>query len=114
MADWQLPPLAQDGWGLATWVVIAIVVMCLLGILWTLQHVDLKAIRHQTENSHDTNLRDDIDEIREMVRDGMADIRGDISGIRKDIGGLRGELRIEREERIESDARIWRGPWPTP
>lgn len=111
MADWQLPPLAQDGWGLATWVVIAFVVMCFLGIPWTLQHFDLKAIRHQTENSHDTNLRDDIDEIREMVRDGMADIRSDISGIRKDIGGLRGELRTEREERIESDARIWRGPW---
>lgn len=88
----------------------------LTGYLANRKHIgkmasEVKAVRGQVENSHDTNLRDDIDEIREMVRDGMADIRSDISGIRKDIGGLRGELRTEREERIESDARIWRGPW---
>lgn len=104
MADWQLPPLAQDGWGLATWVVIAVVVMGFLGILWMLQHLDIKAIRHQTENSHDTNLRDDIDEIRDIVRDGFKEVRGEIRE-------LRGEISLERAERIESDARIWRGPW---
>lgn len=52
----------------------------------------------QVKNDHDTNLRDDIDEIRELLRDGFSETR-------KDIGGLREELRTERLERIEGDRR---------
>lgn len=52
----------------------------------------------QVKNDHSTNLRDDIDEIRDLVRDGLTDIR-------RDIGGLREELRTERLERIEGDRR---------
>lgn len=104
----DLPPLAHNGWELATWVVLAVaaVAIALVFVLHRGTRQDLKAIRYQTENDHDpdmSNLRHDIDGIRDMVRDDMKDIRDDIGGIRKDIGGLRGELRTEREERIKGD-----------
>ncbi|ACE79958.1 hypothetical protein Pukovnik_32 [Mycobacterium phage Pukovnik] len=60
------------------------------------QSKTLGTIREQVQNSHGTNLRDDIDEIHRMVREGLHDIR-------RDIGGLREELRTERIERIEGD-----------
>ncbi|QFP95515.1 hypothetical protein SEA_GAUGELDP_32 [Mycobacterium phage GaugeLDP] len=53
-------------------------------------------IREQVANSHDTNLRDDIDELARLVREGFTETR-------KDISGLREELRTERIERIEGD-----------
>ncbi|BBC53833.1 putative minor tail protein [Mycobacterium phage PP] len=60
-------------------------------------------IKEQVSNSHETNLRDDIDELAKAVRDGFKETREDISGLRRD-------LRTEREERIEGDRlRIIRG-----
>lgn len=47
-------------------------------------------------NNHSTHVRDDIDEIRNLVRDGFAETK-------RDIGGIREELRTERIERIEGD-----------
>lgn len=66
---------------------------------------DLKAVKDQVKNGHGTNLRDDIDELRDLLRDGLGDLRRDVAGIRQDIGGIRGELRAERQERIEGDQR---------
>lgn len=56
----------------------------------------MRVIRHQVENTHTTNLREDLDEIHNDVR-----------GIRQDIGELRGQLREVREEthEFESDVR---------
>ena len=63
----------------------------------------LKRIDNQVSNSHEENLRDEITR-------GFKEIREDVSEIHKDIRGLRGELRTEREERIEGDRlRIVRG-----
>lgn len=97
----ELPPLAHNGWELATWVVLAIaaVAVALVFVMHRGNRQDLKAIRYQTENDHDpakSNLRHDIDGIRDAVHEGFNDIR-------KDIGGLRSELRTEREERIKGD-----------
>lgn len=60
----------------------------------------LAEIHEQTVNDHKekSNLREDIDEIREIVRDGFRNVH-------KDIGGLREELRTERLERIAGDQR---------
>lgn len=60
----------------------------------------LTEIHEQTVNDHKekSNLREDIDEIREIVRDGFRSVS-------RDIGGLREELRTERLERIAGDAR---------
>lgn len=60
------------------------------------QTKQLGHIKEQVTNSHSTNLRDDIDELGRMVRDGFLETR-------RDIGGLREELRTERVERIEGD-----------
>ncbi|QJD50234.1 minor tail protein [Mycobacterium phage Iwokeuplikedis] len=60
------------------------------------QSQTLETVREHVANSHTTNLRDDIDEINRLVREGLRDVR-------QDIGGLREELRTERIERIEGD-----------
>ncbi|AZV00825.1 minor tail protein [Mycobacterium phage Malec] len=60
------------------------------------QTKELGVIKEHVANSHTTNLRDDIDELNRMVREGFTETR-------KDIGGLREELRTERIERIEGD-----------
>lgn len=64
---------------------------------------EIGEIKEQVCNTHDTNLRDDLDEIRDLFLEGLSEIR-------RDIGGLREELRTERVERIEGDRlRILRG-----
>ncbi|WAY18381.1 DUF2746 domain-containing protein [Mycolicibacterium fortuitum] len=60
-------------------------------------------IHEQTVNDHITksNLRDDIDEIRDLVKvmsDRQVDQSRDIRGLRKDVGELRGEDRAARTE----------------
>lgn len=51
-----------------------------------------------------SNLADTVGRIASMVSEQGRDIRG----LREDIGGLRGELRDERQARIEDVARIER------
>jgi hypothetical protein len=60
------------------------------------------AVLHQVENNHETNLRDDIDDITTAV----LSLSRDISGLHTDVRSLRDELRVERTDRIEGDARI--------
>lgn len=70
---------------------------------------DTGAIREQTENSHNTNLRDDVDRVGERIEDAvekLADLVRDLRGLRQDIGGLRGELRDERQERLDFQQHI--------
>ncbi|WP_243858119.1 DUF2746 domain-containing protein [Mycobacterium sp. DL440] len=55
-------------------------------------------IHENTVNDHDTNLREDLDDIRDMLRDGFRQVE-------RDIGGLREEMRTERKERIAGDQR---------
>lgn len=58
----------------------------------------IDATLDQVRNSHNTNLRDDIDEIARELRAGFNEVRTDLRGIRD-------ELRQERVERIEGDRR---------
>lgn len=58
----------------------------------------LGAIEDQVSNAHETNLRDDIDQLNQLVREGFSETR-------KDVRELREELRTERIERIEGDRR---------
>lgn len=51
-----------------------------------------REIVQQVSNSHGTNLRDDLDSIRDEMRDGFTEVK-------HDIGGLREENRQERRER---------------
>ncbi|AGI12976.1 hypothetical protein PBI_BUTTERS_29 [Mycobacterium phage Butters] len=55
-------------------------------------------IHEQVVNTHDTNLRADFDELRDLVTDGFRRVE-------RDIGGIREEIRTERKERIAGDRR---------
>lgn len=59
----------------------------------------LKAVHEQVQNSHSTNLREDIDEIRDLVKGGF-------SKVDRRLDGLQEELRTERLERIAGDNRL--------
>lgn len=67
---------------------VAVAVVGVVGLRWQGRH--LKEVRHQVANSHETNLRDDLDGMRD-------DIRLVLEGQKqfaKDLGH-------EREERLE-------------
>ena len=53
---------------------------------------------YEVKNDHRSNLRDDIDELHILIKDGFREVK-------EDIHGLREELRTERIERIEGDRR---------
>ncbi|MEV1109927.1 DUF2746 domain-containing protein [Micromonospora sp. NPDC049751] len=60
------------------------------------------AARDQVQNSHKTNLRDDVDRV-------IAGLEQLLEGQRqhtRDIGGLRDEIRHERVERLEVERRV--------
>ncbi|MDM2398183.1 DUF2746 domain-containing protein [Mycobacteroides abscessus] len=63
---------------------------------------DTGAIREQTENDHDTNMRVDLDEILKGIN--RIEARQNQQG--RDIGGLREEMRTERTERGRADQHI--------
>ncbi|WP_078324481.1 DUF2746 domain-containing protein [Mycobacteroides salmoniphilum] len=63
---------------------------------------DTGAIREQTENDHDTNMRVDLDEILK----GISRIEAQQNQQALDIGGLREEMRTERKERGQADEHI--------
>lgn len=52
----------------------------------------------EVSNDHKSNLRDDIDDLAEAIRDGFKNVQADLHGVRE-------ELRTERIERIEGDRR---------
>ena len=61
-----------------------------------------KESRAQVQNSHKTNLRDDIDNLHDDVRQILTALErhgGEISGLRKD-------MRVEREERMALSSRV--------
>ncbi|PIJ36721.1 DUF2746 domain-containing protein [Mycobacterium heckeshornense] len=61
---------------------------------------------HLSNGGHAKNLRDDLDDFRAEVRSGFHETRRDVLGIRQDISCLRGELRDERDARIDLERRI--------
>lgn len=57
-----------------------------------------QAVLLEVKNSHETNLRDDIDALALSIDKGFSEVH-------QQINGLRSELRTERVERIEGDRR---------
>lgn len=60
------------------------------------QSSNIDDIKEQVVNSHNTNLRDDIDKVYNAVRKNNLEIHESILELRK-------ELRAERQDRIEGD-----------
>ncbi|QBJ01116.1 hypothetical protein PBI_ARISSANAE_30 [Mycobacterium phage Arissanae] len=66
----------------------------------------LGQINEQVSNSHNTNLRDDIDRVLSAVAGltgQVGDLKVNVNHVTNDIGGLREDLRQERQERINGD-----------
>lgn len=86
---------------------------------------DVGAIRTQVENSHQTNLRNDIDKLArliesntqttELVSRQLGEVKQhvithgkDIGGLRDEVGDVRGELRQERRNREKDNEELQR------
>ena len=67
---------------------------------------------HEVKNDHPSNLRDDITDIANSVKQGFKDTHDDIHQLRSELDverrerlNLRADLNQERRERIKGDAR---------
>ncbi|AEL19688.1 hypothetical protein PBI_KRATIO_31 [Mycobacterium phage Kratio] len=77
--------LPSDWYGLAGLAVVNAVGLVAL-------FLKARGTHQQVANSHSTNLRDDID----GLRDHIVELGRDIGGMRSDVGQLRGEVRDDR------------------
>lgn len=101
---------------------------------WERLNAKVRSIKEQTNNSHETNLRDDLDKVLERVEqasvaltqmqgdtntalqsmgkqldiiaEDFATARAEHADFRKDIGGLRDEMRHARKRHDASEDRI--------
>lgn len=121
----ELPELAHNPWELATWGIIGIVAIVAFWI-WT-EHRSTRSqikgvadnvseVREHVANSHQSNLRDDLDETRDAAREAKAESKAtrdhvdilihEIAEWRKDFVGIREELRDDREVHHDDVARL--------
>lgn len=102
------------------WVNAVLQVALIVGAVWIAtrttrkkvdaQADDIKAVRHQVQNSHRTNLRDDIDGTTEQVAQlgvAVGRLADSVEGLREDVGGLHSETRDLRKDvtGVRDDAR---------
>jgi hypothetical protein len=67
------------------------------------QEAKTDAIHEQTVNSHKTNLREDMDQIRDLVKDGFGRVDERLDGVDERLRIVQRDLSIERQERIDGD-----------
>lgn len=58
-------------------------------------------IREQVQNTHETNLRDDLDDLTNLIQEMSKKQDRQYEQSQRDIGGLRQELRQVREDQTE-------------
>lgn len=78
---------------ITTFGIILTALLSYLGVVATGARRHAKAARHQVQNSHEVNLRDDLDEKFE----GLADL---VKIVIKDQGGMKEDIRLIRREAI--------------
>lgn len=87
---------------------IANVLGPVITVWWTRKmRRDISETRDQVGNTHQTNLRDDLDKVRdsvkevgrqvELVAEHLDPVTGAIRTVQSDIGGLRSEIRGDRQ-----------------
>lgn len=101
------PPAGTPWWA---WALVAIVPAIASALAsWAASRrtrQDVAVIRHQVTNTHESNFRDDVDELATKVdrlSEGLAAVRSDVGGVhsevrdaRLDIEGVRTDARRER------------------
>lgn len=97
------PPEGTPGW---MWLLAVLAVTGIVAVTNFLtnrsQRADLREVKEQVANTHDTNLRHDVD----RLINGVGELIDQGRQTSKDIGGLREEIRTERLERIEQGRRL--------
>lgn len=63
----------------------------------------IDAIHEQAVNNHTTNMREDMDEIRDLVRAGFDKVDKRFDGVDEQFRIVQRDLSIERQERIDGD-----------
>ncbi|WP_280395571.1 DUF2746 domain-containing protein [Nocardia brasiliensis] len=66
------------------------------------QRRDLAEVRNQVTNTHDTNLRDDLDEMHRDIRG----LRQDVGELRGEVREVRGQVRDSREQQSEFESGV--------
>lgn len=61
---------------------------------------DICEIKEEVKNDHNTNLRDDLDALKDLMLDGFLTLRSEFS---RELSCLREDMHTERIERIEGD-----------
>lgn len=120
MTGGELPTTIIGLAGLVILVVVPVVGgLMRLRLQQSIASQQLREVHEQTVNDHaqKSNLRDDIDLIRDIVRDiqdrqiaqsrDITGMRADITGVRADITGVSQELHDERQRSIETDQQLW-------
>lgn len=81
-------PDANDGWDIAQALVYAVVLVGGAIIL-----ILVRQVLNQVKNSHGTNMRDDIDELRADIKAVHTEVRAERSERREDVQELRDDVR---------------------
>lgn len=69
-----------------------------LGVVATGARRHAKAARHEVQNSHEVNLRDDLDDKFRGLEAAMAGFGDALGEVKKDVGGMRSDIRLIRTE----------------
>lgn len=101
----------------------AVIISALLGVIGVMLGIVLhgqrssrltnKATLHQVKNSHDINLRDDMDEKQDESRDLLKQVRDDVNMTRVDLRDIRQTQHDDREETRSRFAELERTRPPT-
>ncbi|MFD6176708.1 MULTISPECIES: hypothetical protein [unclassified Isoptericola] len=78
------------------WLLLMLVVLALVPILLAL--INARRASHGVNNSHDVNLRDDLDEKHEAVLAAVGELRDDLKRHDSEIRGLRRDIGRDRDD----------------
>lgn len=95
-----MSPEVQAAVASGAFLLMATLVTVLLPKLWR-QSRDIREVKDQVQNSHGTNLRDDIDAFRYEVRAGFGQVHQRLNVMHLDIATERQE-RLRLAERLEN------------
>jgi hypothetical protein len=109
---------APDGVAPAVITTLGVVFAAALGLIGVLLTIVLRnqgqvkksnaATLHQVKNSHDINLRDDLDGKQDEVRDLLVQVRNDVGDVRVDLREVRQTAHDDREENRRQTALVAR------
>ena len=93
-----MPPSNVIVAAIVTFGTIIAALLSYLGVVATGARRHAKAARHEVQNSHTVNLRDDLDAKFKGLEAALLGFGDDLGAVKKDIGGMRSDIRLIRTE----------------